>query len=50
MKTDVHLWHLAKFIFELEMFQTNVQKNKNTHFMFSKGKGYPQQAEGFRVS
>ena len=29
----VHLWYLAEFLLEWEMFQTKfVEKNQNTHF------------------
>ena len=37
MKTCVHLWYLAKFFSERDVFQTkSCRENQNTHFMFSK--------------
>jgi hypothetical protein len=36
MKNYAHLYYLAEFILEWEMFQTNVVEKTETHFMFYK--------------
>jgi hypothetical protein len=36
MNAYLHVWHLAEFLLEWELFQTNViRENQNTHFMFN---------------
>ena len=36
MKTCVHLWYVAEFFLEWEMFQTKVVEKIKTHFMLNK--------------
>jgi hypothetical protein len=35
MKTYVHLWYLAEFFLERELFQTNDAEEIKTHFIFN---------------
>ena len=35
MKTCVHLWYLAEFLLQLEVFQTNIVDKIKTHVLYS---------------